>query len=149
MEHDLYRERETMALVDHPNVLKSHCSFLGEFGGKQVLWVVMPFMAEGSCLHILKAAHLDGFDEVYIAAILVEVLKGLQYLHHHGYVHRDVKAGNILIDSDGAVKLGDFGMSACLFDSRDTYSRNTFVATPCWFVSSFLIFNFITNCNYI
>ncbi|PNX70900.1 serine/threonine protein kinase, partial [Trifolium pratense] len=80
--------------------------------GKRVLWVVMPFMAEGSCLHILKAAHLDGFDEVYIAAVLVEVLKGLQYLHHHGYVHRDVKAGNILIDSDGAVKLGDFGMMA-------------------------------------
>jgi serine/threonine-protein kinase OSR1/STK39 len=127
-----------MTMVDHPNVLKSHCSFLGEFGEKeQALWVVMPFMAGGSCLHILKAAHLDGFEEVQIVAVLNEVLKALQYRHHHGYVHCDVKAENILVDSHGDVMLGDLGMSACLFDSRDRwqYSRNTIVGTPCWFVN--------------
>ncbi|KAK6915156.1 Protein kinase domain [Dillenia turbinata] len=87
----------------------------------------------GSCLHILKAAYPDGFEEVVIATILREVLKGLEYLHQHGHIHRDVKAGNILIDSRGAVKLGDFGVSACLFDAGDRQRmRNTFVGTPCW-----------------
>ncbi|KAK4410676.1 Serine/threonine-protein kinase fray2 [Sesamum angolense] len=42
-------------------------------------------------------------------------------------------AGNILIDSNGGIKLGDFGVSACLFDSGDRQRmRNTFVGTPCW-----------------
>lgn len=76
-----------MVLVDHPNVLKSHCSFVCD----QNLWVVMPYMAGGSCLHILKAAHPDGLGEVVIATVLREVLKGLEYLHDHGYIHRDVK----------------------------------------------------------
>ncbi|XP_030945920.1 cAMP-dependent protein kinase type 2-like [Quercus lobata] len=76
-----------MNLVDHPNVLKSHCSFVSGHN----LWVVMPFMAGGSCLHILKAAYPDGFEELVIATILREVLKGLDYLHHHGHIHRDVK----------------------------------------------------------
>ncbi|CAH9092131.1 unnamed protein product [Cuscuta epithymum] len=126
---NVFREAQTMVLVDHPNVLKSHCSFVSDHN----LWVVMPFMAGGSCLHILKAVHPDGFEEVVIATILREILKGLEYLHHHGHIHRDVKAGNILIDARGGIKLGDFGVSACLFDSGDrTRMRNTFVGTPCW-----------------
>ncbi|XAR50436.1 Non-specific serine/threonine protein kinase [Bertholletia excelsa] len=127
--NNISREAQTMTLVDHPNVLKSHCSFVCDHN----LWVVMPYMSGGSCLHILKAAHPDGFEEVVIATILREVLKGLEYLHHHGHIHRDVKAGNILIDSRGGIKLGDFGVSACMFDSGDRQrTRNTFVGTPCW-----------------
>ncbi|KMT03784.1 hypothetical protein BVRB_8g189300 isoform A [Beta vulgaris subsp. vulgaris] len=126
---NISHEAQTMFLVDHANVLKSHCSFVSDHN----LWVVMPYMAGGSCLHILKAAHPDGFEEVVIATILREVLKGLEYLHNHGHIHRDVKAGNILIGSRGAIKLGDLGVSACLFDSGDRQRmRNTFVGTPCW-----------------
>ena len=51
----------------------------------------MPFMAGGSCLHILKAAHANGLEEAVIATILREALKGLEYLHHQGHIHRDVK----------------------------------------------------------
>ncbi|KAK4414040.1 Serine/threonine-protein kinase fray2 [Sesamum alatum] len=61
--NNISRESQLMFLVDHPNVLKSHCSFVCDHN----LWVVMPFMAGGSCLHILKAAHPDGFEEVVIA----------------------------------------------------------------------------------
>ncbi|KAJ6713890.1 SERINE/THREONINE-PROTEIN KINASE FRAY2 [Salix viminalis] len=126
---NISREVQTMILVDHPNVLKSHCSFVSDHN----LWVVMPFMSGGSCLHMLKAAYPDGFEELVIATILREVLKGIEYLHNQGHIHRDVKAGNILIDGRGAIKLGDFGVSACLFDSGDRQRmRNTFVGTPCW-----------------
>ncbi|KAK7344102.1 hypothetical protein VNO77_13365 [Canavalia gladiata] len=126
---DIRREAQTMSLIDHPNVVRAYCSFVVD----RSLWVVMGFMAQGSCLHLMKAAYPDGFEEAAIGSILKETLKALEYLHRHGHIHRDVKAGNILLDSNGQVKLADFGVSACMFDSGDRQrSRNTFVGTPCW-----------------
>ncbi|KAJ8451092.1 hypothetical protein Cgig2_026901 [Carnegiea gigantea] len=126
---DIRREAQTMSLIDHPNVVRAYCSFVVD----RNLWVVMPFMAEGSCLHLMKIAYPDGFEELAICSILKETLKALEYLHRHGHIHRDVKAGNILLDTNGQVKLADFGVSACMFDSGDRQrSRNTFVGTPCW-----------------
>ncbi|XP_050221705.1 uncharacterized protein LOC126671921 isoform X2 [Mercurialis annua] len=123
------REVQTMSLIDHPNAVRAYCSFTAGHS----LWVVMPYMAGGSCLHIMKYAYPEGFDEPVIATLLHETLKALVYVHAHGQIHRDVKAGNILIDSNGAVKLADFGVSACMFDTGDRQrSRNTFVGTPCW-----------------
>jgi serine/threonine-protein kinase OSR1/STK39 len=123
------REVQTMSLLDHPNLLRAYCSFTN---GHQ-LWVVMPYMAAGSALHIMKTSFPEGFDEPVIATLLREVLKALVYLHSQGHIHRDVKAGNILIDTNGAVKLGDFGVSACMFDTGNRQrARNTFVGTPCW-----------------
>ncbi|KAM3189389.1 hypothetical protein ACQJBY_067975 [Aegilops geniculata] len=123
------REVQTMSLLDHPNLLRACCSFAND----HQLWVVMPFMAAGSALHIIKTNFPDGFEEAVIATLLWEVLKALVYLHSQGHIHRDVKAGNILIDTNGAVKLGDFGVSACMFDTGNRQrARNTFVGTPCW-----------------
>lgn len=76
-----------MHLIDHPNVVRSYCSFVVE----RNLWVVMPFMAEGSCLHLMKIAYPDGFEEAAIGSVLKETLKALVYLHKQGHIHRDVK----------------------------------------------------------
>ena len=86
-QNNICREAQTMILIDHPNVLKAHCSFVNDHN----LWVVMPYMEEGSCLHIMKSAYPNGFKESVIATVLREVLKGLEYLHHQGHIHRDVK----------------------------------------------------------
>ncbi|KAG5521720.1 hypothetical protein RHGRI_034067 [Rhododendron griersonianum] len=64
--NNIFHEAQTMILADHPNVLKSHCLFVIDHN----LWVIMPFMDGGSCLHILKAVHPDGFEEVVMATIL-------------------------------------------------------------------------------
>lgn len=76
-----------MSLIDHPNVVRAYCSFVVD----RSLWVVMPFMAEGSCLHLMKTSYPDGFEEPIIGSILKEALKALEYLHTHGHIHRDVK----------------------------------------------------------
>lgn len=87
MQDDIRREAQTMSLIDHPNVIRAYCSFVVD----HCLWVVMPFMAEGSCLHLMKIAYPDGFEEPVIGSILKEALKALEYLHRHGHIHRDVK----------------------------------------------------------
>ncbi|KAL9861722.1 putative protein kinase STE-STE20-Fray family [Arabidopsis thaliana] len=123
------KEVHIMSLIDHPNLLKAHCSFIDSSS----LWIVMPYMSGGSCFHLMKSVYPEGLEQPIIATLLREVLKALVYLHRQGHIHRDVKAGNILIHSKGVVKLGDFGVSACMFDSGERMqTRNTFVGTPCW-----------------
>lgn len=91
LQDDIRREAQTMSLIDHPNVITAYCSFVVE----RSLWVVMPFMAEGSCLHLMKSAYPDGFEESAIGCFLKETLKALVYLHQHGHIHRDVKVSQL------------------------------------------------------
>ena len=58
-----------------------------------------------------------------------ETLHGLAYFHKSAQIHRDIKAGNILLDSDGKLFLSDFGVSAHV---KSGQKRSTFVGSPCW-----------------
>uniref|UniRef100_A0A7N0UFD8 Protein kinase domain-containing protein n=1 Tax=Kalanchoe fedtschenkoi TaxID=63787 RepID=A0A7N0UFD8_KALFE len=102
-----------MSLLSHPNILEAHCSFTVG----QELWVVMPFMSGGSLQSIITSAFRDGLPETCIAVVLKETLSALSYLHDQGHLHRDIKAGNILIGANGSVKLADFGVSASVYES--------------------------------
>uniref|UniRef100_A0A8C1RP11 non-specific serine/threonine protein kinase n=1 Tax=Cyprinus carpio TaxID=7962 RepID=A0A8C1RP11_CYPCA len=136
--HDIDEEIEAeynilKALSDHPNVVK----FFGMFYKKDVkngdqLWLVLELCNGGSVTDLAKGMlkRGDRMEEPVIAYILHEALMGLQHLHINKTIHRDVKGNNILLTTEGGIKLVDFGVSAQLTNTR--LRRNTSVGTPFW-----------------
>ncbi|XP_045154975.1 myosin-IIIb isoform X1 [Echinops telfairi] len=120
-------------LPNHPNVVKFYGMFYKAdrcVGGQ--LWLVLELCNGGSVTELVKSLLSCGqrLDEVMISYILYGALMGLQHLHNNRIIHRDVKGNNILLTTEGGVKLVDFGVSAQLTSTR--LRRNTSVGTPFW-----------------
>lgn len=108
----------------HPNIVNFLESYLVK---ANELWVVMEFMEGGALTDIIENNTLE---EDQIASICLETCKGLQHLHSQSIIHRDIKSDNVLLDSQGRVKITDFGFCAKLTDQKS--KRATMVGTPYW-----------------
>ena len=122
-----------MSMCQHQCIATFHTSFIC---GKDV-WLVMPIYEGGSVADLLQIHFPTGInDETIIASILKSMLQALQYLHNQSQIHRDVKCSNVLLDLDGNVYLGDFGVCAIL---KEKPVAQTFVGTPCWMAPEVLV----------
>lgn len=88
----------------------------------------MRFLSGGSCSDIMRLGHAKGLDEAAIKIILKDTLKALEYFHANGRIHRDIKAGNIVISARGCVQVADFGVSGSMIEQL----RTTLCGSPCW-----------------
>uniref|UniRef100_A0A672HL41 non-specific serine/threonine protein kinase n=1 Tax=Salarias fasciatus TaxID=181472 RepID=A0A672HL41_SALFA len=117
---DIIKEVKFLQKLRHPNTIEYRGCYLKE----HTAWLVMEYCL-GSASDLLEV-HKKPLQEVEIAAITHGALQGLAYLHSHNMIHRDVKAGNILLTEPGQVKLGDFGSASIVAPA------NSFVGTPYW-----------------
>ncbi|XP_038592115.1 serine/threonine-protein kinase TAO2 isoform X2 [Micropterus salmoides] len=117
---DIVKEVKFLQKLRHPNTVEYRGCYLRE----HTAWLVMEYCL-GSASDLLEV-HKKPLQEVEIAAITHGALQGLVYLHSHNMIHRDVKAGNILLTEPGQVKLGDFGSASIVAPA------NSFVGTPYW-----------------
>uniref|UniRef100_A0A8C7UM90 Serine/threonine-protein kinase TAO2 n=1 Tax=Oncorhynchus mykiss TaxID=8022 RepID=A0A8C7UM90_ONCMY len=116
---DIIKEVKFLQKLRHPNTIEYRGCYLRE----HTAWVGISSVCAPSTLFEF---HKKPLQEVEIAAITHGALLGLAYLHSHNMIHRDVKAGNILLTEPGQVKLGDFGSASIVAPA------NSFVGTPYW-----------------
>merc|ERR1712136_545829 len=122
---EIIKEISIMQQCDSEYIVK----YYGSYFKNTDLWIVMEYCGGGSVSDIMKLRHKTcGEDE--IAAILKSTLRGLEYLHMRKKIHRDIKAGNILLNLEGQAKLADFGVAGQLTDTMA--KRNTVIGTPYW-----------------
>ena len=94
----IINEIHVMKASRHPNFVNYIDSFLYKNG----VWVVMEYMEGGSLTDVVTANFMS---EGQIAAASREICQGLDHLHRHGVIHRDIKSGNVLLSTNGDIKL--------------------------------------------
>lgn len=123
--HDIIKEISIMQQCDSPYVVRYYGSYFKQYD----LWICMEYCGAGSVSDIMRLRKKT-LTEEEIATILSDTLKGLVYLHLRRKIHRDIKAGNILLNTEGFAKLADFGVAGQLTDTMA--KRNTVIGTPFW-----------------
>lgn len=131
---DIQKADDVSDLKNEIKILRRcHSRFIVAYEGTYVrhntIWIVMEYCSGGSLLDLLTICNRT-LNEPEIAAVMYMSLAGLGYLHEQRKVHRDVKAGNILLDEHGICKMADFGVSAELTSAIPT--RKTVIGSPYW-----------------
>ncbi|NXJ46937.1 STK10 kinase, partial [Spizaetus tyrannus] len=122
---DYMVEIEILATCSHRHIVK----LLGAFYWDGKLWIMIEFCPGGA----VDATMLEldrGLTEPQIQVICRQMLEALHYLHSKKIIHRDLKAGNVLLTQDGDIKLADFGVSAK--NIKTLQKRDSFIGTPYW-----------------
>ncbi len=114
----LHREARTLARLAHPHVV--HVYEVGEHAGH--LFLVMEYVDGGSLLERQRAGD-GGFGLAAIVTAYTEAAEGLAAAHAAGIVHRDVKPANLLLGTDGRVRVADFGLAHPVDESTDPRTR--------------------------
>uniref|UniRef100_A0AAQ5ZS17 non-specific serine/threonine protein kinase n=1 Tax=Amphiprion ocellaris TaxID=80972 RepID=A0AAQ5ZS17_AMPOC len=122
---DYMVEIDILAKCDHRYIVK----LLDAFYHDNKLWIMIEFCPGGA----VDATMLEldrGLTEPQIKVVCRQMLEALDYLHSMKIIHRDLKAGNILLMLDGDIKLADFGVSAK--NTKTLQRRDSFIGTPYW-----------------
>ncbi|XP_071792764.1 serine/threonine-protein kinase 10-like isoform X5 [Asterias amurensis] len=122
---DFLVEIQILFECKHRYIVGMHETYL--FANK--LWMLIEF-CEGGALDDIMLDLEKGLTEMQIKVVCKQMLEALDFLHSKHIIHRDIKAGNILLTMSGDIRLADFGVSAKNVKTKQR--RDSFIGTPYW-----------------
>ncbi|GMH48672.1 hypothetical protein TL16_g00346 [Triparma laevis f. inornata] len=111
--------------------------YFGSYSCNSKLYIVMEYLEGGSISDLLSLNSRPGFSESTVAWIFRDLLQAMNYLHSNRHIHRDIKGQNVLLASNGHLKLADFGGTVKLTDTMT--KRKTFIGTPFWMAPEVIV----------
>jgi len=124
-----YSEIKCLANCNHPNIIK----YVEDAEENDMLLIVMEFADSGDLDRQIKARAADNFryfQEHEVLFLFLQCCLSLEHIHRHKMLHRDIKGANILLTSNGLIKLGDFGFSHQYEETVSGVVASTFCGTP-------------------
>nr|XP_024382607.1 mitogen-activated protein kinase kinase kinase YODA-like isoform X2 [Physcomitrium patens] len=119
----LGQEISLLSKLRHENIVQ----YIGTETLEDRLYIYLEFVSGGSIHKLLQ--EYGAFKEPVVRNYTRQILSGLAYLHNQNTVHRDIKGANILVDTNGMVKLADFGMAKHI--SAQSFLKS-FKGSPYW-----------------
>jgi tRNA A-37 threonylcarbamoyl transferase component Bud32 len=131
-------ESKIMKELDHPFILSLHYSF----ECSNYLYLVLEYCPGGDLECLLESGPVS---ESRARFYLGQIILGLEYLHDHDIVYRDLKPANVLIDSQGYIKLADFGLAKSITDNEEAIS--TLIGSPAYISPEILCYEKISKAS--
>ena len=122
----LDQEIDTMQNLEHENIVQ----YLGCERKEFSISIFLEYISGGSVGSCLRKH--GKFEEPVVSSLTRQTLNGLAYLHREGILHRDLKADNILLDTDGTCKISDFGISKKTDNIYGNDAQNTMQGSVFW-----------------
>ncbi|XP_039439320.1 serine/threonine-protein kinase 10 isoform X4 [Culex pipiens pallens] len=118
-------EIDILSEIKHGNIVELYEAYSID----DKLWMLIEY-CDGGALDSIMVELEKPLTEPQIAYVCKHMVAGLNHLHKNKVIHRDLKAGNVLLTMDGGVKLADFGVSAK--NKHTLQKHDTFIGTPYW-----------------
>jgi serine/threonine protein kinase len=108
--------------MSHPNIV----DFKKVFEDSDNVYMILELCPNGTFVEMLKKR--KRLTEEEVKYYMFQLFDGIRYMHRKGYIHRDIKLGNLFLDANMKLKIGDFGLAACIdFDGE---RKKTICGTP-------------------
>ena len=125
-QRDAFIERDVMARLPHPYVLRLHATFQSE----HKLFFVVDYMPGGDFDKYLGSIPNKACDYETCQLYSAQIFLAIKFLHDNGVIYRDLKPENILMSREGHLTLADFGLSKDFGEESDNMVAASFVGSP-------------------
>lgn len=109
-------------MLEHPNIV----NFIDCFEDEDNVYMSLELCTGGSLMDVFRQRR--GFSEAETRYFMVQILGACHYMHAHSVIHRDLKLGNIFLDANFNIKVGDFGLAALIENEGER--KKTICGTP-------------------